>query len=105
METLTYGLHVLGISIIDSGFDTYLTSIYNAAIAAGLWANTFAASDPGIYFAEGVQDWYDANQQATPADGVNNYVNTRVELKAYDPSLAALIAEYFADDAWRPVCP
>jgi len=95
----------LGLSIMDPGFDTRLSLTYNQAISAGLWANTFAATDAGIYFAEGIQDWFDANQQADPADGTNNFVNTRVELKAYDPNLASLIADYMPDDALRPVCP
>src|SRR3989442_1445073 len=65
--------------------------------AAGRFANTYAISNAREYWAEGVQDWFDANLQAFPADGVHNAVNTRVELMNYDPELAGLIGEVFRD--------
>lgn len=105
VETFAYGFHILGLSILDPGFDSRLSAIYAQAIASGLWANTFAATDAGTYFAEGVQDWFDANQQAAVADGTNNFVNTRTELRGYDLALASLLADYFPDDTWRAVCP
>ena len=36
---------------------------------------------------------------------MHNEINTRAELRAYDPTLAALVAETMPDDAWRPKCP
>jgi hypothetical protein len=59
----------------------------------------------GAYFAEGVQDWFDANAQATPPNGVQNAIDTRVELQSYDPTLAALVGAYLPSDDWRAVCP
>jgi hypothetical protein len=54
----------------------------------------------------GVLDWFDANREVSPTDGTYNEINTRVELKAYDPGgLAALIGEYPPEDSWRPACP
>lgn len=104
-QTFSHGLRSLGIEPVDDEFSTRLATLHGQALAAGLWHDTFASSEPGQYFAEGIQDWFDANAQATPPDGVHNDVNTRSELRAYDPALASLIAEYLPDDAWRPRCP
>src|SRR5690606_17564659 len=46
------------------------------------------------YFAEGVQSWFDNNREN---DNEHNHVNTRAELIAYDPGLAALCREVFGD--------
>ena len=100
-----HGLRTLGIEPIDAQFTLRLERTYSQALAAGLWKGTFAATEPGQYFAEGIQSWLDANAQALPPDGVHNDINTRAELKVYDPALATLIAEYLVDDDWRPRCP
>ncbi|MCH8215687.1 MAG: hypothetical protein IH892_02820 [Planctomycetes bacterium] len=41
------------------------------------------------YFAEGVQSWFNNNR---PPDHDHNYVDTRKELKEYDPELATMCA-------------
>lgn len=104
-QTFSHGLRTLGIEVTDADFSSRLEAVYEQALAAGRWKGTFASSSPGQYFAEGIQDWFDANAQASPADGVHNEVNTRDELKAYDPALAGLIAEYLVDEDWRTRCP
>jgi hypothetical protein len=105
VDTLAYAVHDFGLSRVDASFDTRLAAAYQAALDAGLWQNTMAGKDTTFYFAEGVEDWYDANQQSNPPDGVHNYVNTRAELEAYDPTLAQIISENFVIDDWRPRCP
>ena len=95
----------LGASAIDPNFESTLGNDYHSAMAAGLWADTYADLNAGAYFAEGVQDWFDANAQATPPNGVQNAVNTRAELQRYDPTLAALVGSYLPSDDWRAVCP
>jgi hypothetical protein len=105
VHAIAHGVRRLGILSLDLGWDVRLLAAYDGARARGLWDATWAATDHEQYWAEGVQNWYDANQEALPADGLHNHVNTRAELRAYDPELAALIAEYFPDDAWRPSCP
>jgi hypothetical protein len=97
---------LLGVEDVDGTFQRRLQNAYNAAMNAGLWQNTFAASDDIEYYAVGVQSWFDAGNQASPPNGVYNDVNTRTELKAYDPTLAGLIGETMPDDAWRVAhCP
>ena len=104
IHSIAHGLRGLGIAYVDPEWDAELGATYDAAIAAGLWADTFAATEYAQYFAEGVQSWYDANRQATPPDGLHNEVNTRGELESYDPELASLIADYVPTDQWRPAC-
>ncbi|HEY3496639.1 MAG TPA: hypothetical protein VGK73_18195, partial [Polyangiaceae bacterium] len=101
---LGHALRSLGLLDSDPEWGPGLRAAYDAATAAGLWANTHAGTSAAQYWAEGVQDWYDANREAVPGDGVHNEINTRAELKAYDPELAALIAESVPEDDWRPVC-
>ena len=96
---------LLGLEDVDGTFDGRLEAAYDAALAADLWRNTYAAANPIEYYAEGVQAWFDANPNVSPPDGTHNDINTRAELRAYDPALAALIAESMPDDAWRPSCP
>ena len=48
-----------------------------------------------------MQDWFDANLKATPANGIHNEIGTRVDLKKYDPALAALLEKVFGNDEWR----
>jgi hypothetical protein len=105
VDTVAYAIRDFGLSVVDPNFEPRLKAAFQAATNAGLWQNTAAGQETAYYFAEGVQDWYDANQQADPADGVHNFVNTRAELEAYDPTLAAMIAEQFVIDDWRPRCP
>ena len=82
--------------LIDPTFDNRLKAVYNAAMEKGLWSGTFAASNKDEYWADGVDSWFD---NSTFID--TNPIKTRDALKAYDPTLALLIAEVFGDNDWR----
>jgi hypothetical protein len=106
MLTFTFAASMeLGIDRVSSDFQTRLASAYAAAKSAGLWAGTSSLTSTDVYWSEGVAAWFDAYKTTSPPDGVHNDVGTRAKLKAYDPALAALIASYLPDDAWRPGCP
>lgn len=94
-----------GIMPFDSNFRPRVDAAFKAARDAGLWNETYAATDVLEYWAEGVQSWFDSNASAQPANGVHNHVDTRAELLEYDPTLAALVKEVFGDTAWRFSCP
>jgi hypothetical protein len=79
---------------VDPTFDTRLKAAYDAAMKAGLWKGTYSSTNHHEYFAEGVQNWFDNNREN---DDEHNHVNTRTELIAYDPGLAALCREVFGD--------
>ena len=89
----THALH-FALKRVDSEFDNRLRTMYNAAMEKGLWTGTYAASNRYEYLAEGAGSWFHAVHSGNP-------IKTRDALKAYDPSLALLIAEIFGDYAWR----
>lgn len=94
-------LLTMGIQAVDRTFGDRVRASYRAAMDKGLWQKTYAASNAGEYWAEGVQSWFDANRWVAAADGVHNEVGTRGDLRKYDPGLAALVSEVFPDDDWR----
>ncbi|MCU0353040.1 MAG: hypothetical protein MUD08_04760 [Cytophagales bacterium] len=98
IHEFAHTIHVMGLNGADASFDTSLRELYQKAKDKGLWTNTYAISDYREYWAEGVQDWFNANREAVPSDGVHNQINTRSELQAYDPELYAFVSRYFSDD-------
>ena len=96
-----------GLPIVSSAnvFDRALRHLFEQARAQGRFENTYAAENYMEYWAEGVQSWFDANLEAIPTNGVHNQVNTRGELAAYDPALAALVSGVFkaTPRRWAPV--
>lgn len=104
VHELGHTIWELGVMLLPGGSakQRELRAAYDAAIAAGTFANTYAATNDREYWAEGVQGWFDTNLEASPADGVHNDIDTRAELRAADPELARLVGEVFVDDAWVP---
>ena len=47
------------------------------------------------YLAEGAQSYFDVDADINPPNGIHNFVNTRKELKAYDPVLFNFCRELF----------
>ncbi|MDP6545019.1 MAG: hypothetical protein QGH60_13600 [Phycisphaerae bacterium] len=78
----------------DKKFDKKLKKLHKQAIAKGLWSCSYkpmyAVVNEREYWAEGVQSWFDCNNQN---NFKHNHIDTREELKAYDPDLAGLIDE------------
>ena len=97
IHEFTHTLHG-GLNRISTEFDDRLRATYNEAMEKGLWKGTYAASNRDEYWAEGVGSWFHAADFRNP-------VKTRDALKAYDPSLALLIAEIFGDGDWRYTSP
>lgn len=98
IHEFAHSIHLRGLKNLDPQFDQKLKACYDKALAAGLWKGTYAGSNDREYFAEGVQSWFDNNREN---DGIHNHVNTRAELLAYDPGLAALLKEIFGDTELR----
>jgi hypothetical protein len=91
-------VHHMGLNTIDKTFDKKLQQAYKAAMDKGLWKSKYAGSNRAEYWAEAVQSWFDTNR---PPDHDHNHVDTREELKAYDPGIAKLVEEVFGDKPWR----
>ena len=92
IHEFAHNIHLRGMVNIDPTFEDRLQASYDRAMAQGLWKGKYASVNPAEYFAEGVQSWFDNNRQP---DHDHNHVDTRKELKEYDPGLAALCEEVF----------
>ncbi len=94
IHEFAHNIHLRGLVRIDKTFDSRLKLTYEAAMERGLWRGKYASVNHKEYWAEGVQSWFDNNREN---DHDHNHVNTRKELKEYDPGLAKLCAEIFGD--------
>lgn len=94
IHEMAHNIHLRGVLRLDPSFDDRLKKTYDAAMAKGLWKGKYASVNDREYFAEGVQSWFDNNREE---DHDHNHVNTRAELKEYDPGLAALCLEVFGE--------
>ncbi len=95
-------VHASAMETLDPTFDERLRGIYEQALAAGRWAGTYAATDRKEFWAEAVQSWFDDNREN---DSLHNHVNTRAELREYEPALAALCEQVLGDGEWRYLRP
>jgi cyclophilin family peptidyl-prolyl cis-trans isomerase len=102
IHEFAHAVHELGLRALDPTFQPRLQTAYDDALRRGLWKGTYAGSNPGEYWAEAVQDWFDNNREN---DSLHNHVNTRAELQAYDPPLAKLCAEVFGTNGWKYLKP
>jgi hypothetical protein len=102
IHEFAHTIHEMGMSAVDPGFDRRLQASYDHARTSGLWTGTYAMQNRAEYWAEGSQSWFDTNRAN---DDDHGPVDTREEVKAYDPELAALLAEVYGDRAWRYVRP
>ena len=94
LHEIAHAIHLLVFDQdLHSTFDNRLKTLYNAAMEKGLWLGAYAATNRYEYWAVGVETWFNM--------GDFPFVQTREGLKAYDPSLAQLIAEVFGDHNWR----
>jgi hypothetical protein len=94
IHEFAHNIHLRGLVNVDPTFDDRLKDAYEAAMAEGLWQSKYASVNHHEYWAEGVQSWFDNNR---PPDHDHNHVDTRSELKDYDPALANLCEEVFGD--------
>ncbi|HRH95159.1 MAG TPA: hypothetical protein PLB55_04460, partial [Prosthecobacter sp.] len=98
IHEFAHSIHLRGLANVDPTFDKRVKSAFDAAMKAGLWKGKYASVNHHEYFAEGVQNWFDNNREN---DHDHNHVNTRAELLAYDPGLAALCREVFGNTELR----
>ena len=101
MHEFAHAIHHLGLHFAFPDFETKLSAAYANAQSSRLWAGTYAMENEIEYFAEGVQSWFDVNQQPNSEHGD---VDTRAELQAHDLQLYTLIAEHFPADLTACSC-
>ena len=98
IHEFAHAMHEMGLNRVDPSFEERLREAWEGAKEQGLWRGTYAITNPGEYWAEAVQSWFDDNRAN---DALHNRVNTRAELVEYDPALATLCGEVFGDGEWR----
>lgn len=94
IHEFAHTIHLRGLAKVDPTFDQRLKAAYDRALARGLWAGKYPSVNHREYWAEGVQSYFNNNR---PPDHDHNHVNTRKELREYDPALAKLCKEVFGD--------
>lgn len=92
IHEFAHNIHLRGMVNLDPTFQDRLQKTYQNAMDQGLWKGKYASTNAAEYFAEGVQSWFDDNR---PPDHDHNHVDTREELREYDPGLAAICKEVF----------
>ncbi|GBD35885.1 hypothetical protein HRbin36_01000 [bacterium HR36] len=102
VHEFAHTLHEIGLREVDKTFDKRLREAYEAAMKAGLWKMTYAATNHSEYWAEGVQSWFHCNRTN---DRQHNHVNDRMTLRQYDPALAKLLAEVYGNNEWVYIPP
>ena len=76
-------------------FDARLHALYDAAMNAGLWQDSYASSSAWEYWAEAVVFWF-WKYVESPANARGK------KLEDYDPEIAKLVAETFGEEAYVP---
>lgn len=98
VHEFAHAVHDMGLLTVDPTFDGRLQKVYQAAKKKGLWKGKYAMQNHHEYWAEATQSWFWDNREN---DHDHNHVNTREELVAYDPAIAALCQEVYGENRWR----
>lgn len=97
IHEFAHTIHNVGISPVYPGFNDELQAALDAALAEGKYTGTYAGTNIEEYFAEGVQNWFNVNAEVPVPDGKHNKVNTREEMKRYDPRLYGILSRFFPE--------
>lgn len=104
IHEFAHTIHGVGILPLNEKFNDQLQELLDKAISEGKYENTYAATNLFEYWAEGVQNWFNVNAEVPESDGKHNALNTKEELKDYDPDLYELISRYFSETESSPSC-
>ena len=104
IHEFAHTIHEVGIMPIDSTFNGQLQRQMDSVIAQGKYKDTYAITNILEYFAEGVQSWFNVNAEVPEPDGKHNHINTRIELKEYDPGLYQILNRFFPESDECPSC-
>jgi len=94
IHEFNHAIHQQGLKEVDPTFDDRLRQTYQKAMDKGLWKDTYVATNPSEYWAEGAQAYFDCMR---PQFGANS----REKLKEYDPGLFALVDEIYKQSKFR----
>ena len=104
VHEFAHSIHQAGMDYLDD--QTYarrVRSTYDNAVAHGLWPNTYGILDFSEYFATLSSIWFNAQAEGINGewDGIRGPVNTRDELRDYDPEGFAFMADIYPEK-WLP---
>ena len=99
IHEFAHTIHNVGIAPVFPDFNRELRACFDKARQEGKWHNTYAGSNLQEYWAEGVQCWFNVNLEVSNenGNGVHNRVNTREELRRYDPDFYDILSRFFPD--------
>jgi hypothetical protein len=93
----------VGLAAIDKAFEEKLANCYQLAMKEDLWEGGYGRTNRSEYWAELVQIWFFCNPPKARHDHTD--INTREELKTYDPRAYKLLEEVFGDNDYQYVFP
>jgi hypothetical protein len=99
VHEFAHSIHLIGLVTAEPGFQDRLDKAYENAMAKGLWKGQYASTNDREYFAVSTQAWFQMSHNI-PDDG---FVDTRAELKAYDPTMYDLLKDVYYDSDWKPL--
>jgi hypothetical protein len=102
IHEFAHAIDEMGLRDVDEKFEDRLAETFASAQAEALWKDAYAMTNMQEYWAEGVQSYFGTNREN---DHDHNHVNTREELREYDPRLYALIDASFRENDWQYVWP
>jgi hypothetical protein len=102
VHEFAHALDEMGLRSVDDDFEERLARTFASAESEKLWEGKYAMSNMQEYWAEGVQSYFGTNREN---DHDHNHVNTRDELREYDPALFELIDESLGGNEWQYVWP
>ncbi|WP_166997169.1 LPXTG cell wall anchor domain-containing protein [Paramicrobacterium fandaimingii] len=99
--------HAVKLVGIETMTDTTLAdefyAAYENAYLMGLWPNTYAIGNSDEFFATLSAIWFDVMAEKPDwTDGVRSPINTRAELKEYDPTSYAFFEKIYPSDLTLP---
>jgi hypothetical protein len=86
---------------VDPGWNERRNTVFRHAVEHGLWKNTYAGSNPGEFWAEVSQAYFDCGR---PNNWNHAPIARREQLKIYDPETYDLVRTTFslsAEQDWR----
>lgn len=103
-----HAIHLVGINgLEDRTLAIRIEETYRHAKDSGLWSNSYAISNYEEYFATLGTVWFNVMQEGVDGqwDGIRGPVNTREELKVYDPEgyelMKAIYPEKSLPEPWN----
>jgi hypothetical protein len=98
LHEFAHTISTYGVYRADRTFEQRLNASYTEARDQGILDRSYRRENAQEYWAEGAQDYFDTNASSNPPNGVHNTVDTRPELKDYDPTLFGLVEEVFPSE-------